>query len=193
MGARVAVAGASGYAGGELLRLLAGHPDLEIGPVAAGSSAGRPVTDLHPQLASLAGHRFVPTDAGAAGRRRPGLPRPAARAVGGAGGRSCRDAPRSSTWAPTSGSPTPPPGPAFYGGPHAGPWTYGLPELPGARAAIAAARRVAVPGCYATASILALAPLLAAGLAEPTTSWWSPPPAPPARAGRPSRSCWAAR
>ena len=41
MGARVAVAGASGYAGGELLRLLAGHPDLEIGPLAANSSAGR--------------------------------------------------------------------------------------------------------------------------------------------------------
>src|SRR5437764_9818892 len=50
MGARVAVAGASGYAGGELLRLLAGHPDLEIGPLAANSSAGTPVTAAHPQL-----------------------------------------------------------------------------------------------------------------------------------------------
>src|ERR1700676_4701619 len=50
MGARVAVAGASGYAGGELLRLLAGHPGLEIGPVSAGSSAGTPVTAVHPQL-----------------------------------------------------------------------------------------------------------------------------------------------
>ena len=50
MGARVAVAGASGYAGGELLRLLAGHPDFEIGPVSAGSSAGTPVTAVHPQL-----------------------------------------------------------------------------------------------------------------------------------------------
>src|ERR1700685_2273686 len=64
VGARVAVAGASGYAGGELLRLLAAHPDLEIGPVSAGSSAGRPVSDLHPNLASLAGQVFVPTDAG---------------------------------------------------------------------------------------------------------------------------------
>ena len=51
MGARVAVAGASGYAGGELLRLLAGHPDLEIAAVTAGSSAGRRVADLHPNLA----------------------------------------------------------------------------------------------------------------------------------------------
>ena len=48
MGARVAVAGASGYAGGELLRLLAGHPDLEIGPLAANNSAGVPVTAVHP-------------------------------------------------------------------------------------------------------------------------------------------------
>ena len=102
MGARVAVAGASGYAGGELLRLLTGHPDLEIGPLAANSSAGQPVTAAHPQLTGYAGQ-----------------------------------------------------------------WTYGLPELPGARDAIKAAARVAAPGCYATASILALAPLLAAGLADP--------------------------
>ena len=50
MGIRVAVAGASGYAGGELLRLLAGHPDLEIAAVAAGSSAGKPITSIHPNL-----------------------------------------------------------------------------------------------------------------------------------------------
>jgi N-acetyl-gamma-glutamyl-phosphate reductase len=60
VGARVAVAGASGYAGGELLRLLAAHPDLEIGPVAAGSSAGRPVAGAHPHLTRLAGWPFVP-------------------------------------------------------------------------------------------------------------------------------------
>ena len=55
MGARVAVAGASGYAGGELLRLLTGHPDLEIGPLAANSSAGQPVTVAHPQLTGYPG------------------------------------------------------------------------------------------------------------------------------------------
>ena len=75
---------------------------------------------------------------------------------------------RSSTWAPASGSPTRRPGPRFYGGEHAGHWTYGLPELPGARERIRASARVAAPGCYATASILALAPLLASGLAEPS-------------------------
>jgi N-acetyl-gamma-glutamyl-phosphate reductase len=55
----------------------------------------------------------------------------------------------------------------YYGGPHAGAWTYGLPELPGQRTAIAAADRVANTGCYAVATILALAPLIAAGLADP--------------------------
>src|SRR5262245_18612644 len=65
MGIRVAVAGASGYAGGELLRLLAGHPDLEIGAVTAASSAGKPVTEIHPNLIghpAFDGRAFDPTD-----------------------------------------------------------------------------------------------------------------------------------
>src|SRR5690242_2766949 len=66
MGIRVAVAGASGYAGGELLRLLAGHPDLEIGAVTAGTSAGKPVTQVHPNLTghpAFDGRDFEATDA----------------------------------------------------------------------------------------------------------------------------------
>ncbi|HEU5035028.1 MAG TPA: N-acetyl-gamma-glutamyl-phosphate reductase, partial [Mycobacteriales bacterium] len=55
----------------------------------------------------------------------------------------------------------------FYGGTHAGTWPYGLPELPGVRAQLAETRRIANPGCYPTAVILALAPLLAAGLVAP--------------------------
>jgi N-acetyl-gamma-glutamyl-phosphate reductase len=55
----------------------------------------------------------------------------------------------------------------WYGGPHAGGWPYGLPELPGARAVLATATRTAAPGCYPTAVALGLAPLLAAGLVEP--------------------------
>ena len=62
VGRIAAVAGASGYAGGELLRLLLGHPGLGVGPVAAGSAAGRPVTELHPQLPQLAGTTFAPTE-----------------------------------------------------------------------------------------------------------------------------------
>src|SRR5437762_2809988 len=62
MGVRVSVAGASGYAGGELLRLVVDHPDLEAGALCAGGAAGRPVTDLHPGLRPLAGRTFEPTD-----------------------------------------------------------------------------------------------------------------------------------
>src|ERR687888_561665 len=63
MGMTAAVAGASGYAGGELLRLLLAHPDLEIGPLAAGQNAGQPVTALHPNLSALAGRAFEAADA----------------------------------------------------------------------------------------------------------------------------------
>ena len=166
MGVRVAVAGASGYAGGELLRLIAAHPDLELGPVTGHASVGAAVTDLHPHLASLAGLTFEPTEparlatadlvflalqpeesAAIAAQ----LPDGAAVIDLSASFRLADPA----DWA------------AFYAGPHAGRWVYGLPELPGARDRIRAARRVAAPGCHATAVILALAPLLAAGLADP--------------------------
>src|SRR5436305_7784141 len=58
MGVTAAVAGASGYAGGELLRLLLGHPDVTIGSVAAGSNAGQPVRALHPHLPALGDRVF---------------------------------------------------------------------------------------------------------------------------------------
>ena len=167
MGARVAVAGASGYAGGELLRLLAAHPDIEIGPVAASSSAGRLVTDVHPHLSQLTGQAFVPTAAaplsgadlvflalptGESAALAAQLPGPVKIVDLGPDFRLADP----TAWA------------RFYPGPHAGQWEYGLPELPAARPRIRAASRVAVPGCYATAAILALAPLLGTGLAEPS-------------------------
>jgi N-acetyl-gamma-glutamyl-phosphate reductase len=169
VGATVAVAGASGYAGGELLRLLAGHPDLEIGPLTAGSSAGTSVTDIHPSLTghpALANRKFAATDPehlAAADLLFTALPHGESAALAaklppqlkivdlGADFRLADQA----AWA------------SFYDTPYAGRWTYGLPELPGAREAIKAAIRVAAPGCFATAAILALAPLLAAGLADP--------------------------
>ena len=166
MGVRVAVAGASGYAGGELLRLIAAHPDLELGPVTAGSNAGAPVTAVHPQLAEFADRTFEETDpdrlasadlvflalhheqsAAIAAR----LPAEVAVIDLSASFRLSDPG----NWA------------AFYRTEHAGRWVYGLPELPGAREQIVAARRVAAPGCYATAIILALTPLLASGVAEP--------------------------
>jgi N-acetyl-gamma-glutamyl-phosphate reductase len=168
MGIRVAVAGASGYAGGELLRLLAGHPDLEIEAVTGASNAGQPVTSIHPNLTghpAFDGRLFDATDAatrGAAELVFMALPHgesaalaerlPTARIIDLSADFRLGN---SAAWD------------TFYGVPYAGRWTYGLPELPGARAAIEAARTVAAPGCYATASILALAPLLATGLAAP--------------------------
>jgi N-acetyl-gamma-glutamyl-phosphate reductase len=158
----VAVAGASGYAGGELLRLIAGHPDLELAAATAHSQAGQPVSGVHPHLVGL-DHRFAATgpaaltDAdlvflalphGESAALAVALPADAKIVDLGADHRLA-DA---EAWA------------RHYGGPHAGAWTYGLPELPGQAVAVAASDRVAATGCYAAATILALAPLIAAGL-----------------------------
>ena len=166
MGVRVAVAGASGYAGGELLRLIAGHPDLELGPVTAGANAGAAVTALHPHLAGLADRTFEDTDPdrlAAADLVFLALHHEESARLA---ARLPADIPvidlSASFRLADPGNWT-----AFYQTAHAGRWVYGLPELPGGRDAIAGARRVAAPGCYATAVILALTPLLASGVAEP--------------------------
>ena len=163
MGIPVAVAGASGYAGGELLRLLAGHPSLEVVAAGAHRHAGQPLTDLHPQLVSygdLTLSETTPEALAAAELIFLALPHGASPALVaelpdrvkvvdlGADFR-LRDA---EAWQ------------RYYGMPHAGTWTYGLPELPGQRSRIAASQRVANTGCYAVAVITALAPLIAAGL-----------------------------
>ena len=166
-----AVAGASGYAGGELLRLLVDHPDLEIGPLAAAASDGRRVTDLHPHLPMLSDRRFGPTDPaalaeadlvflalphGESAALAPALGDRGVRVVDLGGDHRLHSAEAWQRW---------------YGEAHPHPdelgtWPYGLPELPGARDALAGTGRVAVPGCYPTAVTLALAPLLAAGLVD---------------------------
>jgi N-acetyl-gamma-glutamyl-phosphate reductase len=166
VGIRVAVAGASGYAGGELLRLIAGHPDFELAAATAHQQAGAPLAAVHPHLRSYAELVLSATDPGVladtdlvflalphgqSAALAAGLPATAPVVDLGADHR-LRDA---AAWA------------RYYGGTHAGAWTYGLPELPGQRAAIASSTRVAATGCYAVATTLALAPLLAAGLADP--------------------------
>ena len=157
MGFTVAVAGASGYAGGELLRLLLGHPELELGSLCAGAGAGQPVTALHAGLTPLASRTFEATTPEAlSGHDLVFLALP----HGESASLVARLAP--STRIVDLGADfrlaDPVAWTRYYGGNHAGSWAYGLPELPGARAAN--------PGCYATAVTLGLAPLLAAGLVE---------------------------
>ena len=164
--ARVAVAGASGYAGGELLRILLAHPDVEIGALTAGGSAGTRLGVHQPHLLPLADRVLEETTAETlAGHDVVFLALPHGKSAElaaqlgddtlvvdcGADHRLAEPA----AWA------------RWYGGDHAGSWPYGLPELPGAREALRGARRVAVPGCYPTAVSLALAPALAAGIVDP--------------------------
>jgi N-acetyl-gamma-glutamyl-phosphate reductase len=164
MGIRIAVAGASGYAGGELLRLVAGHPELDLVAATAHSQAGTPVAEVHPQLAGLdltlgatdaatlgdADLVFLALPHGQSAALAAQLPAGVKVVDLGADFR-LKDA---AAWG------------RYYGGPHAGTWTYGLPELPGQRELIAASDRVANTGCYAATITLALAPLIAAGVAS---------------------------
>ncbi|MFD5145969.1 N-acetyl-gamma-glutamyl-phosphate reductase [Streptomyces sp. NPDC058401] len=166
MTVRVAVAGASGYAGGELLRLLSSHPAVEIGALTAHSSAGRPLGSVQPQLpefadrilqdtsaASLRGHDvvFLALPHGQSGALAAEL-EPGTLVVDCGADFRLRDP---AAWE------------RFYGTAHAGTWPYGLPELPGSRAELKGATRIAVPGCYPTAVTLALYPAYAADLVEP--------------------------
>ncbi|MGJ4846533.1 N-acetyl-gamma-glutamyl-phosphate reductase [Leifsonia sp. Le1] len=165
----VAVAGASGYAGGELLRILAGHPDFEVRTVTAHQNAGQPLVSHQPHLRSLShltlvestvenlsGHDvvFLALPHGKSGEIAALLPEETLVVDCGADHRL--ESPES--WA------------AFYGGEYFGSWAYGVPELPVGdgkqRDALAGAKRIAAPGCNASAVSLALAPGIAAGLIE---------------------------
>lgn len=163
---RIAVAGASGYAGGELLRILLAHPDVEIGALTAGGSAGTALGVHQPHLLPLADRVLADTTPETlAGHDVVFLALPH--------GRSAELAARldEGTVVIDCGADHRLTDPAdwqrWYGGEHAGSWPYGLPELPGARARLAGARRIAVPGCYPTAITLALFPALVAELVEP--------------------------
>ena len=162
----VGVTGATGYAGGEVVRLLAGHPHLRLAGVHANSSAGRRLGELQPHLlpfADLEVRPSAPADLAGYDVVVLALPHGESAAIAAqlspdtlvvdCGADHRLDDP--AAWA------------RWYGGEHAGSWPYGLPELPGQREKLAGARRIAVPGCYPTSVTLAMAPALAAGLVEP--------------------------
>ncbi|OBK54059.1 N-acetyl-gamma-glutamyl-phosphate reductase [Mycobacterium sp. 1081908.1] len=171
---RVAVAGATGYAGGEILRLLLGHPGyadgrLTIGALTAAASAGSTLGEHHPHLIPLAQQVVEPTDAGVLeGHDVVFLALP----HGHSAALAERLGPESlivdcgadfrltdvGAWE------------RFYGTTYAGSWPYGLPELPGRRERLRGARRIAVPGCYPTAALLALSPAMAEDLIEPAVT-----------------------
>jgi N-acetyl-gamma-glutamyl-phosphate reductase len=148
-----------------VLRLLLSHPDVEIGALTAGSNAGERLGALQPHLLPLAdrvleettvevlaGHDvvFLGLPHGQSAVVAKALPDETVVIDCGADFRLTDAA----LWE------------KFYGGEHAGSWPYGLPELEGQRAKLAAATRIAVPGCYPTVSTLALAPAVSAGLVD---------------------------
>ncbi|WP_260752409.1 N-acetyl-gamma-glutamyl-phosphate reductase [Mycobacterium sp. SMC-8] len=170
----VAVAGASGYAGGEILRLLLGHPAyadgrLTIGALTAASSAGTTLAEHHPHLLPLADRTLEPTEADVLTGHDVvflGLPHGHSAALAEQLGPDVLIVDCGADFRLTD----PAAWQRFYGCEHAGSWPYGLPELPGGRERLRGAKRVAVPGCYPTAALLALWPALAGGLVEPAVT-----------------------
>lgn len=160
---KVAVAGCTGYAGGEALRLLLEHPAVHIGALTAGSSAGSRLGDHQPHLTPLADREVLATTIeNLSGHDVVFLALPH--------GTSAEIASQLSddvvvidcgadfrladpqVWE------------QFYGSPHAGTWPYGLPELPGQRHTLARSTRIAVPGCYPTSVTMALMPAVSSGI-----------------------------
>lgn len=169
MSITVAVSGASGYAGGEVLRLLTAHPDVTIGAITAHSNAGEQLGALQPHLHAVADRVLQETTAEVlAGHDVVFLALP----HGASGALAAQIAERSpDTLVIDAGADhrleSAEAWERFYGTEHAGTWPYGLPELPGQRERLAGARRIAVPGCYPTTALLALTPGFSAGVLEP--------------------------
>lgn len=171
----VAVVGASGYAGGEVLRILANHPQIQIGALTAGSSAGTRLTDHHPHLRSLADRIIEPTHAHRLAEHDVvvlALPHGASGTIA-----AELEALGSTALIVDLGADHRLMNPAdwveYYGSEHAGTWTYAMPELIRAdgknqRELLATTRRIAVPGCNVTAVTFGLQPGVAAGLIDTT-------------------------
>ena len=170
----VAVAGASGYAGGEILRLLLGHPAyaegrLTIGALTAAASAGTTLAEHHPHLLPLASRVLEVTDARVLSGHDVvflALPHGHSAELAERLGPDTLIVDCGADFRLADGDAWE----RFYGSAHAGTWPYGLPELPGNRDRLRGARRIAVPGCYPTAALLALLPAVVENLVEPVVT-----------------------
>jgi N-acetyl-gamma-glutamyl-phosphate reductase len=170
----VAVAGASGYAGGEILRLVLGHPAyadgrLTIGALTAAASAGTQLSEHHPHLLPLANRVLEPTDLDVLAGHDVvflALPHGHSAALAEQLGSETLVIDCGADFRLTDSAAWE----RFYGTPYAGSWPYGLPELPGGRDRLRGASRIAVPGCYPTAALLALLPAVAEDLVEPNVT-----------------------
>jgi N-acetyl-gamma-glutamyl-phosphate reductase len=154
MGVRVGIVGVSGYGGSELLRLSVGHPAFEVAYVSGETTAGQRLARLFPALSGhptgdLVIQQFVPEEVQGVDVLFASLPTGKSR-------EPLARVPRDVKIVDVGGDHR------FVDG-----WSYGLTELPGARAEVAKSSRVANPGCYPAAAVLALAPLVAHGLVEP--------------------------
>jgi N-acetyl-gamma-glutamyl-phosphate reductase len=156
---KTAIVGASGYAGTELLRLLLDHPNFEPTVITAYSNAGELITSVAPQLAKLGDRRFESFElakVNACDLVFLALPHGESAALIAQLDPDLKVVDLGADFRLTSAEKWA----QYYGGTHAGTWTYGLPELPGKREVIAKSTRVANPGCYATSISLAIAPAL---------------------------------
>lgn len=170
----VAVAGASGYAGGEILRLLLGHPGLAdgrltVGALTASANAGTLLGEQHPHLLPLAGRVLETTALDVLAGHDVvflALPHGHSAALAEQLGPDTVVIDCGADFRLTDAAAWE----KYYGSPHAGSWPYGLPELPGGREQLRGATRIAVPGCYPTAALLALWPAVAADLVEPAVT-----------------------
>ena len=170
----VAIAGASGYAGGEILRLLLGHPGygdarLTIGALTAAASAGTTLAEHHPHLLPLAQRVLAPTEIEVLTGHDVvflALPHGHSAALAEQLGPDTVVIDCGADFRLTDATAWD----RFYGTPYAGSWPYGLPELPGGRDRLRGATRIAVPGCYPTAALLALLPAVAADLVDPAVT-----------------------
>ena len=156
---KAAIVGASGYAGTELLRLLLEHPKFEVSVITAHSNAGELISSVAPQLSKLGDRRFEKFDltkVNACEIVFLALPHGESAALIAQLDPSIKIVDLGADFRLTSANQWV----KYYGGAHAGTWTYGLPELPGKRDQIKKATRVANPGCYATSISLAIAPAL---------------------------------